>query len=450
MTVRSKRLFRPVLQIAVTSALACALLMSRSALADTYQRYQQVQLANDVCQISNGNHSNPCCTVDGTFHSSDETNHPKCPTLTNVNTITYDCATDAPVSTVVGSPCANACTCNSTAGDAVSFVCDLGGYADDTIVVNQYGCEPGSTSNTTHQPEQCDGLEAGGTPPFDKGCGNDPYLCSLSDADPAPVRFSSGRVQSNPIDVFHVPTPDGIYFGYRLVYNSHAARSASRTSVFSTGLRDVGPTIHHSEEDGHFVGRGWLDNYHDRLLIDVFNLPQNTITWIGQDGTVTFTLSGGVWSTPSGKYVVVDRGASPADGYGRWVVMTSDTSAPREAWAFEEFTYAPYNGTASHRMARLRRHALLTSDTANLTGRYGLNITWTSIAVTTGGSPPVPVAITPAQQPDPTISMIEDTLGRRLYFTYTPSYTSDCSLVLVDRGAAQRPRPRRRAHELWL
>ncbi|MEO7730171.1 MAG: hypothetical protein ABIY55_04305, partial [Kofleriaceae bacterium] len=78
------------------------------------------------------------------------------------------------------------------------------------------------------------------------------------------------------------------------------------------------------------------------------------------------------------------------------MVRSSDPAMPRQAWAFEEFTYAPYAGGAAQTLGRLRRRAVLNSNPADLVGRYGFTVTWTA----------------------GTIDNATDTLGRILRFDY--------------------------------
>ncbi|HEX5059988.1 MAG TPA: hypothetical protein VFV99_11545, partial [Kofleriaceae bacterium] len=115
---------------------------------------------------------------------------------------------------------------------------------------------------------KCESKEAPDSSPglINEGCGDDENSCSAggSDRDGAPVRFSSRRVETNPITVFSVPTPDAIFFGYRMMWGSHVSNIAAH-KVGS----DTGPTIHHSNEVTHFLGSGWVDDYSDRLFLNV-------------------------------------------------------------------------------------------------------------------------------------------------------------------------------------
>src|SRR5204862_3585633 len=140
-------------------------------------------------------------------------------------------------------------------------------------------------------PEMCDGHDADDTPPFDEGCG-DNELCRAGDQDLAPVRFSSGRVESNPIHLFAVPTPEGITFEYRIAWGSHVATTAAGARLVN-GTQDTVPTIHHHDEVTHFVGTGWHDSFSDRLYIATRNKSSSRITWTSINGTVTFSESNG-------------------------------------------------------------------------------------------------------------------------------------------------------------
>jgi len=58
-------------------------------------------------------------------------------------------------------------------------------------------------------PERCDGRDFDLLAPYDEQCGNDEHSCSAgaADRDNAPVRFSSGRVESKPVPrrIFRLP-----------------------------------------------------------------------------------------------------------------------------------------------------------------------------------------------------------------------------------------------------
>ncbi|HYD00904.1 MAG TPA: hypothetical protein VEB22_06720, partial [Phycisphaerales bacterium] len=133
-----------------------------------------------------------------------------------------------------------------------------------------------------------------------------------------------------------------------------------------------------------------MDNFSDRLYVSVYGKPATSIiTWQSQNGTVTFSAATG-WKSWSGRYELIDRCAppnpctlgllgalNPSDGVGRWIVRTTDSSAPRQMWAFEEFGYTSYGGAAYvYKLGRLRRRALLTSDLSNVAGRYNYTVDW--------------------------------------------------------------------------
>jgi RHS repeat-associated protein len=351
--------------------------------AQSYTKYRKQQRAPSAGYPAWG------CYENGWGYGST----PPCGDFYDVMQDVYSCSTDAQTGTGALAQYCCGCGPNPPSG----FACDLtyASVPDGAIKPSAYQCEPNATQISTSQPEQCDGISGGAQPPFDKGCGHDEYQCSRSDADGAPVRFSSGRVESNLIVAFSAVTPD-LFFGYKLKYNSHGARSAAQTN-YVAGVQDTYPKIHHSQEATHYLGRGWLDNFSDRLFINTFNLPSTQITWVNQDGTVTFTNTGGGWRSWGGKYELIDRGGNPADGLGRWVVRTTDNSVPRNIWSFEEFTFQPYNGTATRTLGRLRRHAVLTSNSNDLAGRYGFTVSWTSQGL---------------------ISSVDDTFGHGLVFGY--------------------------------
>jgi RHS repeat-associated protein len=357
--------------------------------AQIYQKFEKVEYAN-TCFANGPHHNIPCCSVDGWERSGSETDHPTCPTLYDIDRVGYSCATNQRL-TGVGKAAQRCCSCGPT-----DMSC-AGGLNPDTLLIDSiipqaYQCD---TNSPTPKPEQCDGLNAS-TVPVDQGCGADEHGCQVGDADPAPIRYSSGRVESHPIELFRITTPGDIFFGYLIKYNSGTNRSAARRETIN-GVRDEWPAIHQSQQDTHYIGLGWLDNFSDRLQIAAPNKPDTQITWTSQNGTVTFSKVGAFWRSWSGKYELIDRGPSPEDGMGRWVVRTVDSSAPRRIWAFEEFTYKHYNGSANKALGRLRRNAILTSNTSDLMGRYGFTINWS---------------------PQGTITDAIDTLGRQILFNY--------------------------------
>jgi hypothetical protein len=90
---------------------------------------------------------------------------------------------------------------------------------DGGIIPSAYNCVAASCLTSGPEPEACTGTEAPDSNPglINEGCGQDEHQCNTTgDADGAPTRFSSGRVESNPITMFSVETPDNIFFGYRL------------------------------------------------------------------------------------------------------------------------------------------------------------------------------------------------------------------------------------------
>ncbi|MFN0248536.1 MAG: discoidin domain-containing protein [Kofleriaceae bacterium] len=78
-------------------------------------------------------------------------------------------------------------------------------------------------------------------------------------------------------------------------------------------------------------------------------------------------------------------------------MRTADSTAPRLVWSFEENSHQDWAGI-TFTIGRLRRHALLTSDLANLNGRYGFTVNWSSSG---------------------TIANATDSMGRQLLFDYS-------------------------------
>lgn len=389
--------------VLATLSMAAWTATDASAECGNYKRYRWVTLTNSpalctdpggvICESGNS-FCNTCsfgCAYPGCVCN--------CDTMVKVYEDIYSCETGEIVRTDLLN--IGACPCTS-AGQAY-----LAAHLDGAMVPNSYSCTENCVSTT--EPEQCDGLDAGDTTPLttDEGCGDDEYMCSAgnNDRDGAPVRFSSGRVESNPITLFQLPTPDGLFFGYRILWNSHVTRNAAQALVVHN-TQDPEPTIHHSDETTHFIGNGWLDDYSDRLFVNVRNQSTDKITWQRRDATITFSSASG-WKSAGGKFELIDRGPNPAqrtptgdDGYGRWVVRTTDSHARREIWAFEEHTYVDYgSATTTYTLGRLRRRALLTSSLTDLNGRYGFTISWT---------------------PSGTLEKAVDSIGRELRFFYVP------------------------------
>ena len=217
-------------------------------------------------------------------------------------------------------------------------------------------------------------------PEKDTGCRNDENKCAASDRDPFPVRFSTGRVESQPFTAFTVPGTHGLFFGYTLQYNS----SFQRANAVAVG-NEIEPQLHMTNQDLHFVAAGWLDNYQQRLVISV-STAFFAARWEQASGTVMF---GSAMTSDGKKYRLVDRGTTAAGG--RWAVQTSDTTQPLEFWLFEE------SPILANHFARLKRHALATSAT-DFVGYYGYTVNYNN---------------------DGTIHDATDTLGRSLMFSYS-------------------------------
>ena len=362
---------------------------------------------------------------------------PACYAVVDIQSKSYSCATDALQGTA--NVYSWVCPCGSLAGAEAPLYggpATLASHPNDAIRPPSPGQSVGIYYSCTEEcaasgpePEVCNGTEAPDTTSafIDEGCGDDEFQCSAgpNDRDGAPVRFSSGRVETNPIELLSLPTPEGIFFGYRMVWASHVRRSAAR-AVNIDGTAAADPLIHHSEEATHYLGSGWLDDYSDRLYLNVRNKPISDppvqgerITWQHRMGTVTFVYSSGAWRSGGGKFELIDRAPNaphtpPADGLGRWVVRTVDSTAPRLIWTFEETSNTDWAGI-SFGLGRLKRHALLTSNLADLNGRYGFTVSWNA---------------------NGTIANATDSLGRQLIFSYS---TVSASGIRTLAGIAYKP-----------
>lgn len=376
------------------SLLAVAMLVfgvSQSTRAEAqcgYAVYQQkirgpaTQAGQPWCHKAGVCPGHPTCTYDVAD---------ACPYRIEVEEATYSCVTGDKTS--VAARGIWYCPCEAADQPGIAST------RDGTIMPGTYSCDsPSCAATSSPDPEMCDGEDVDDQPPFDEGCGDGEY-CKAGDHDGAPVRYSSGRVETNPITLFSLPTPEGIELGYRIIWGSHVPVNAAGARIVN-GVTETVPTIHHQDEHTHFIGRGWQDSFSDRLFITTRNKSPARITWQSMNGTITFSASSG-WKSWSGRYELIDRGSNPADGFGRWVIRTTDATAPRQIWSFEDFTFTSYGGSQYvYTLGRLRRRALLTSDLANLTGRYGYTLTWSSSG---------------------TIDQITDTLGRQLLFDYATS-----------------------------
>jgi hypothetical protein len=261
------------------------------------------------------------------------------------------------------------CTCSDHASHGTGGAAR---YADGGTIFNH--CN-GLTCPES-KPPMCDGKEPALTGKVDEGCGDDEHSCTKAHGqDHFPVNLSSGRVESQPVTLFTIPTPEGIQFGVTLKYDSHFPNPhASRRTI--AGVTETDPTIHHSDEVIHDYGHGWRDDFSDRLNISVAQLPSGTITWTNMTGIVTFTNVGGQWKSTGDKFQLTDRGANPSDGFGRWVIQSTDTHAPRRTWAFEELQYTSLDNTLE-RIGRLKRRSL-TAVASSITGYYGFTLTWSA------------------------------------------------------------------------
>ena len=120
---------------------------------------------------------------------------------------------------------------------------DLAIKQDGTLRPSPYGCDaPACTWTSSPDPEQCDGHDVDQSESFDEGCGDGEYQCNAQDKDGAPIRFTSGRVEINPLTLFAAPTPDAIFFGYRMLWGSHIARTAAQARTVN-GVAETVPTI---------------------------------------------------------------------------------------------------------------------------------------------------------------------------------------------------------------
>jgi YD repeat-containing protein len=397
------RTYRNTMRIALSPilvTLACLTINSSVAHSDCtsgYYYYQRYNVANSqppgypgwVCSSDGWWANGVYYDCNGSAHV--EPNPVACSEMIDIDEYWCHCSDDS--CTYYGPLYRNLCPC--ACGDAEGLSSD-----PQTGPAEPNNC--GSSCNPelpVNGPELCDGLENDNEAPFDKGCGGDENACSTvdNDGDHAPVRYTSGRVESLPLSFYSVASPD-VFFGYRVSWNSESMRTGA-TAQDIAGTQDTLPTIHSSNDATHYLGNGWLDNYSDELLINTPNKSSSDITWISQTGTVTFTGANN-WKSWSGKYQLIDRGESPPDGFGRWVVTTTDTAAAPIAWAFDEVQYTASDGSGPYTVARLTRHASLTSNTANLVGRYGYTVAWGS---------------------NGTIENVVDTIGREFDFSYVSS-----------------------------
>jgi hypothetical protein len=261
--------------------------------------------------------------------------------------IAYDCATGQAI--------------NSTG----SMYCETvpGSWPPPTVNhCGEPGCDPVVGEA---QPGTCNGSEPVPAAPADQGCGDDENKCSDSDRDPFPVRFSTGRVETRPLTLLSLPSPAGIFFGYRLHYNSSNNRSKAQ-AVLSGETR---PFQHLADDDIHSPGERFMDNFQDRLVFTGQIASVSGITsWARADGMTSFNGS----TSTADKFELIDRGVAVT--VGRFVVRSRDGNSVRRIWTFDPVTYVD-NLNVTRTFGRLRRVAL-TDSLTNFVGYYGYDINW--------------------------------------------------------------------------
>lgn len=109
-----------------------------------------------------------------------------------------------------------------------------------------------SATCSTPDEEMCDGRDNDNDGAADEGCADGE--CSELDGDEHPVRFSSGRVEAQPVISFSVPAPSDMFFGVAVRWGSHLGRLPH-------------PRLYSGQSATDFMGRGFLDVYGDRLHI---------------------------------------------------------------------------------------------------------------------------------------------------------------------------------------
>jgi YD repeat-containing protein len=155
----------------------------------------------------------------------------------------------------------------------------------------------------------CDGREESEETCFDNG------ECPSADKNPFPMRFSTGRVETNPIDVFSLPTPVDVPLGFIVRWGSHQKYLPTRWSTDTPPL----PLITIDSQTNNYLGMGWVDIYSDRLYVHSptagESIPPNppAISWQSFDLSRTFyfvsIVSGyGRYTTAEGDYELRDYG----------------------------------------------------------------------------------------------------------------------------------------------
>lgn len=181
---------------------------SAEALCGTYTLYRHIytpQGATSACSATGWN------WVNGTLTATTNV----CPNIAEVVRDTFDCETNALKST--NSAAALICPCDPNPANAIS----LGGQGTLAAMPNNTLAASTCTDVCpTLEGGVCEGKQAGAVP-VDPACGDEADRCTSSlGTDGFPVNLSSGRVETKPIEVFSVPTPDGIDFGWTLLYGS--------------------------------------------------------------------------------------------------------------------------------------------------------------------------------------------------------------------------------------
>jgi RHS repeat-associated protein len=186
------------------------------------------------------------------------------------------------------------------------------------------GCEPAVISSC----DGSDGTEDGGADQrIDSGCADDENNCKSRDKDEFPIRFSSGRIETNPIVLIDA-TPhedDELFFGYRLRYGSHQMRYplAGPTSA---------PALQFEKQDAQWPGHGFIDNFADRI----YRRGSNYV-WVGAERFITFApRSGNLYASSGGSFELTDLGAMASP---RFRVDRVQKRGRKHRWTFSKITY---------------------------------------------------------------------------------------------------------------
>lgn len=199
--------------------------------------------------------------------------------------------------------------------------------------ITQYDCDTAAVDCSFPCPENLEGTC------FDNG------ECPAADKNPHPMRFTTGDVETNPIEVFLLPTPVDVPFGFILRWSSRPGHLPVRWSTHNPPR----PLIQMTNQTNNYIGDGWSDIYSDRLYVHAPSagetIPANpsVINWQSFDLSRTFhfvsIVSGyGRYVTAGGDYELRDYGVGVTPRFR--IIQLQQL----KVWEFSAYTFtSPQN-----------------------------------------------------------------------------------------------------------